>query len=74
MTVTDDGDGIAPEDRERVFERFTRLESSRAKDKSGSGLGLPLSREIAVAHGGTLTAADQAPGARFVAVLPLHRG
>ncbi|GAA4933046.1 signal transduction histidine kinase [Nonomuraea thailandensis] len=74
VTVTDDGDGIAPEDRERVFERFTRLESSRAKDKSGSGLGLPLSREIAVAHGGTLTAADQAPGARFVAVLPLHRG
>ncbi|MGW3351502.1 sensor histidine kinase [Nonomuraea rubra] len=73
VTVTDDGDGIAPEDRERVFERFTRLESSRAKDKSGSGLGLPLSREIATAHGGTLTVADHEPGARFVAVLPLHR-
>ncbi|MGR6912780.1 sensor histidine kinase [[Actinomadura] parvosata] len=74
VTVTDDGDGIAPQDRERVFERFTRLESARAKDKSGSGLGLPLSREIATAHGGTLTVADHAPGARFVAVLPLHRG
>ncbi|MEV4473243.1 HAMP domain-containing sensor histidine kinase [Nonomuraea sp. NPDC049504] len=72
VTVTDDGDGIAPQDRERVFERFTRLESARAKDSGGSGLGLPLSREIAVAHGGTLTAADHRPGARFVAVLPLH--
>ncbi|WP_187414225.1 sensor histidine kinase [Nonomuraea sp. PA05] len=73
VTVTDDGDGIAPEDRERVFERFTRLESARAKDKGGSGLGLPLSREIATAHGGTLTVAEHTPGARFVAVLPLHR-
>ncbi|UBU14082.1 sensor histidine kinase [Nonomuraea gerenzanensis] len=74
VTVTDDGDGIAPEDRERVFERFTRLESARAKDKGGSGLGLPLSREIATAHGGSLMVADHGPGARFVAVLPLHRG
>ncbi|WP_344490862.1 sensor histidine kinase [Nonomuraea monospora] len=72
VTVTDDGDGIAPEDRERVFERFTRLEDARAKDKGGSGLGLPLSREIATAHGGTLTVAEHTPGARFVAVLPLH--
>ncbi|MFI7617372.1 ATP-binding protein [Nonomuraea terrae] len=74
VTVTDDGDGIAPEDRERVFERFTRLESGRAKDKGGSGLGLPLSREIVVAHGGSLTVADHHPGARFVAVLPLYEG
>ncbi|WP_406673661.1 HAMP domain-containing sensor histidine kinase [Nonomuraea sp. N2-4H] len=74
VTVTDDGDGIPPQDRERVFERFTRLESARAKDSGGSGLGLPLSREIAVAHGGSLTAADHRPGARLVAVLPLHAG
>ncbi|MEV0309862.1 sensor histidine kinase [Nonomuraea fuscirosea] len=73
LTVTDDGDGIAPQDRERVFERFTRLEAARAKDKGGSGLGLPLSREIATVHEGTLTLADHEPGARFVAVLPLHR-
>ncbi|WP_181448615.1 sensor histidine kinase [Nonomuraea aridisoli] len=74
VTVADDGDGIAPEDRERVFERFTRLESGRAKDKGGSGLGLPLSREIAAAHGGSLTVADHHPGARFVAVIPLYGG
>ncbi|MEO3796509.1 HAMP domain-containing sensor histidine kinase [Nonomuraea sp. B10E15] len=73
-TVTDDGEGIAPEDRERVFERFTRLDSAKAKDQSGSGLGLPLSREIALSHGGTLTIADHSPGARFVLVLPLYKG
>ncbi|TMR09785.1 HAMP domain-containing protein [Nonomuraea turkmeniaca] len=74
VTVTDDGEGIPPEHRERVFERFTRLESARAKDKGGSGLGLPLSREIAAAHGGSLTIAEHSPGARFVAVLPLYEG
>ncbi|MEV1174100.1 ATP-binding protein [Nonomuraea sp. NPDC049784] len=72
VTVTDDGEGIPPQDRERVFERFTRLESARAKDKGGSGLGLPLSREIAAAHGGSLTVADHFPGARFVVILPLY--
>ncbi|MEU6718868.1 HAMP domain-containing sensor histidine kinase [Nonomuraea sp. NPDC046802] len=72
VTVTDDGDGVPPEARERIFERFTRLESARAKDKGGSGLGLPLSREIATAHQGTLTIADHSPGARFVVNLPLH--
>ncbi|TDE60402.1 HAMP domain-containing histidine kinase [Nonomuraea mesophila] len=74
VTVTDDGEGIAPEDRERVFERFFRLDSAKAKDQSGSGLGLPLSREIALSHGGTLTIADHAPGARFVLVLPRYQG
>ncbi|MFG2075386.1 sensor histidine kinase [Nonomuraea maritima] len=73
MTVTDDGDGIAPEDRERVFERFTRLESARTKDSGGSGLGLALSREIVAAHGGSIVVADHWPGARFVVVLPLRR-
>ncbi|POM27758.1 Sensor kinase CusS [Actinomadura rubteroloni] len=54
LTVRDDGAGIAPEDRERVFQRFQRLAESRRRDKTGSGLGLPISREIASAHGGTL--------------------
>ncbi|MDX3105590.1 sensor histidine kinase [Nonomuraea angiospora] len=72
VTVTDDGDGIPPQDRERVFERFTRLAPARAKDKGGSGLGLALSRDIAMAHSGTLTLADHFPGARFVVVLPLY--
>ncbi|MEU8244679.1 HAMP domain-containing sensor histidine kinase [Nonomuraea sp. NPDC048916] len=73
LTITDDGAGIAPEDRERVFERFTRLKEARLKDKAGSGLGLSLSREIATAHGGTLTITDHQPGAQFVLRLPMHR-
>ncbi|MET7339586.1 ATP-binding protein [Nonomuraea sp. NPDC005650] len=72
VAVTDDGEGVPAPDRERVFERFTRLASARAKDKGGSGLGLALSRDIAMAHCGTLTIAEHSPGARFVATLPLY--
>jgi signal transduction histidine kinase len=72
VTVTDDGTGILPEYRECVFERFTRLPEARAKDKGGSGLGLALSREIAIAHRGNLTITDHYPGAQFVLRLPLH--
>ncbi|WP_214316994.1 sensor histidine kinase [Nonomuraea sediminis] len=71
LTVTDDGNGIAPEDRERVFERFIRLKEGRERDTGGSGLGLALAREIAAAHHGTLAIADHSPGARFVARFPL---
>ncbi|MDF2706869.1 MAG: hypothetical protein K0R62_2521 [Nonomuraea muscovyensis] len=71
ITIIDDGAGIAPEDRERILERFVRLEEARALDKGGTGLGLPLSREIAVAHGGSLVLTDHRPGARFVVRLPL---
>ncbi|WP_019630288.1 sensor histidine kinase [Actinomadura atramentaria] len=56
LTVRDDGAGIAPEDREKVFRRFQRLAESRRRDKGGSGLGLPISRDIANAHGGSLIA------------------
>ncbi|MER6943655.1 HAMP domain-containing sensor histidine kinase [Nonomuraea sp. NPDC000554] len=74
LTVTDDGSGIAPEDRERVFQRFVRLDESRARDKGGSGLGLTLCKEIVTSHGGTLTITDHRPGAQFVARLPLYKG
>ncbi|WP_329519913.1 sensor histidine kinase [Spirillospora sp. NBC_01491] len=73
LEVRDDGPGVAPEDRERVFERFTRLASSRRKDAGGSGLGLPIAREIANAHGGRLYIGDSERGARFVLRLPLLR-
>lgn len=72
IKVTDDGPGIAPEYRDCVFERFTRLPEARAKDKDGSGLGLALSREIALAHEGSLTISDHFPGAQFVTRLPLY--
>jgi signal transduction histidine kinase len=69
VEVVDDGPGIPVEMRERVFERFTRLEHSRSRDTGGSGLGLPIARDIARAHGGTLEAAD-GPGARLILRLP----
>jgi signal transduction histidine kinase len=71
VAVTDDGTGIAPADRERVFERFTRLEDGRHRDSGGSGLGLAISRDIARAHHGTLRIEDSPTGARFVLRLPL---
>ncbi|MFI6482805.1 sensor histidine kinase [Nonomuraea sp. NPDC050663] len=70
LTVSDDGIGIAPEDRERIFQRFVRLAASRSRDRSGTGLGLPIARRIAHAHGGTLEVAEQGPGACFVLRLP----
>ncbi|MBB4940289.1 signal transduction histidine kinase [Streptosporangium album] len=71
VAVVDDGAGIAPADRERVFERFTRLADGRRRDAGGSGLGLAISRDIANAHHGTLRVEDSPRGARFVLRLPL---
>ncbi|WP_169809358.1 sensor histidine kinase [Actinomadura chibensis] len=74
LEILDDGVGIAPEDRERVFWRFQRLAEGRGRDPGGTGLGLTISRDIARAHGGTLVAADSDKGARFVLRLPLDDG
>jgi len=74
LEVLDDGEGIAPEHREAVFHRFTRLDASRSRDAGGTGLGLPIAREIAKAHGGALWIADSERGARFVLHLPLRNG
>ncbi|GAA1829281.1 HAMP domain-containing sensor histidine kinase [Actinomadura chokoriensis] len=73
VEVHDDGPGIRPDDRDRVFERFARLDAARSRDKGGSGLGLPIARQIAIAHGGTLYVANGAYGARLVLRLPLAR-
>jgi signal transduction histidine kinase len=71
LTVADDGPGIAPADRERIFERFTRLDEARAADRGGHGLGLAIVKEIVVAHGGTIGVEDAPVGARLVVRLPL---
>ncbi|WP_063910191.1 HAMP domain-containing sensor histidine kinase [Herbidospora yilanensis] len=70
LEVADDGEGIAPEQREAVFQRFTRLEASRTRDPGGTGLGLPIARQLAQSHGGALTVEDGDRGARFVLRLP----
>jgi signal transduction histidine kinase len=74
LNVDDDGEGIPPSDRERIFERFVRLEEARDRDSGGSGLGLAIVAEIAAAHGGNVAVHD-APlgGARFVVQLPSVR-
>ncbi|GAA4582781.1 hypothetical protein GCM10023194_18480 [Planotetraspora phitsanulokensis] len=70
VSVTDDGDGIAPCNRERIFKPFVRLDDGRQKDPNGTGLGLAISREIVAAHRGTLDVEDSPRGARFVLRLP----
>ncbi|MEJ7706106.1 MAG: ATP-binding protein [Nocardioidaceae bacterium] len=70
IEVVDDGPGIDPADRERVFERFARLDQSRTRDSGGTGLGLAISREIARAHRGDVLVADSSSGARLVLTLP----
>ncbi len=71
LEVRDDGEGIAPDQREVVFQRFTRLAASRRKDAGGTGLGLSIARQIAETHRGTLTIEDSTRGARFVLRVPL---
>jgi signal transduction histidine kinase len=65
LDVIDDGPGIPVAARERVFQRFHRLDEARARDAGGSGLGLAIARDIATAHGGTLTVQDTPHGAHL---------
>ena len=71
LTVDDDGEGIPEDDRSRVFERFTRTDSSRSRDTGGVGLGLAVVRATARRHGGDVQyETGPTGGARFVVTLP----
>jgi signal transduction histidine kinase len=71
VTVDDDGPGIPPADRERVFERFTRLDEGRARHDGGAGLGLAVARSVVTRHRGTVTATTSpTSGARLTVTLP----
>ena len=75
LSITDSGRGVPAEYRERVFDKFFRVEHERdERDEGlrGTGIGLYLAREIAVAHGGTLrcTEPPDGRGARFILTLP----
>jgi signal transduction histidine kinase len=61
ISVSDDGPGIASEDRERVFERFTRLDDARGRNSGGAGLGLAIVRELITRAGGSVVLTDAEP-------------
>lgn len=71
FTVDDTGQGIAPADRERIFDRFVQLDQSSTRRQGGTGLGLHLSRQLAELLGGSLTVTrSPGGGARFVLLVP----
>lgn len=70
LVVEDDGPGVAPAERERIFQRFTRLDEARSRHNGGTGLGLAIVKEITERHGGAVCVEDAAPGARFAVRLP----
>ena len=73
LSISDDGPGIAPAERTRVFERFVRLDSDRSRSGGGAGLGLAIVAEVVVAHGGTVTIDDRpGGGTKVIVVLPQH--
>jgi signal transduction histidine kinase len=74
LVVGDTGDGVAPADRERVFDRLVRLEASRNRDHGGAGLGLPIARALARAHGGDLVCEPSDVGATFRLTMPVTSG
>ena len=73
ITVRDSGPGIPPEALAHVFERFYRADRSRSRLEGGAGLGLAIARQLAEAHGGALSAAnDPRGGAIFTLRLPMN--
>lgn len=73
LTIEDDGLGVPPDQRDRIFERLVRLDQSRSSRRAGAGLGLSIALGIARAHGGTVEYRDRADGrrgAQFSLTLP----
>jgi len=73
LTVADDGPGIPAAERERVFERFARLDDARDRDAGGTGLGLAIVRELVRRSGGSISLQDNPSGPGIVAVVHLPR-
>lgn len=71
LVIADDGPGIPEADRDRVRERFTRLDDARTRSTGGVGLGLAIVDEIVLLHHGRLRIEDASPRAQIVITLPL---
>jgi len=76
IVFEDDGPGIPTADRERIFDRFVRLDHSRTRQGGGSGLGLAITRVIVLAHGGSILATKSKAlgGAKFIVHMPKAQG
>ena len=75
IKVADNGIGIGPEDQERIFERFYRVDYGRSRESGGTGLGLSIVRHIALAHGGNIRVWSKPhQGSTFTLRLPIHPG
>jgi signal transduction histidine kinase len=73
LTVHDDGPGIPPEERDRIFQRFVRLDEARAREHGGFGLGLAIVADLCRAYGGTIEVTDAKPGASFSVEFPVAK-
>ena len=72
IAVEDDGPGIPDEEKQKIFERFYRLDDSRARDTGGTGLGLAITKEAVLLHNGTIEVTDsQTGGSIFTITLPV---
>ncbi|MEO5974541.1 MAG: HAMP domain-containing sensor histidine kinase [Ilumatobacteraceae bacterium] len=70
LTVSDDGAGIPQVDRQRIFDRFERIDDGRGRPEGGFGLGLAMVASIARVHDATVAVTDNNPGAKFVVTFP----
>jgi two-component system sensor histidine kinase SenX3 len=71
LSVTDEGPGISEAERDRIFERFYRVDSARSRETGGTGLGLSIVKHVAAGHGGEATVwSDEGTGSTFTLRLP----
>ena len=74
IEVSDTGIGIPPKDRERIFDRFYRVDKARSRESGGTGLGLSIAREIVLRHHGSIGLTDhEGPGTTVRIVLPIRQ-